>query len=588
MNSELHPTCIARVSHVLGATITAKLNPDLVGVYPLWRGHLQPVGQVGSIVAIPQGPVRLLATVVLVGLSELSEPQTTIEGAQKGDRWLRLQLLGELDALGDFHRGVSLYPGLDDPVHFVSPEILTAIHPAPTKDSVAIGSLAANAEVPVTLDIRKLVTRHSVLVCSTGAGKTSAVATIIQNLVRTNCTSANVIIIDPHGEYSQALSDDASVRSVTADEQADRLRVPYWALPASDLLSALAGPGTISVTAANRFAELVGEARVAYATVSDWIDDVRGVSADTPIPFDIWGVWHTIDSENNATCVDRGGPPAPTDAGDARSLRPASFKPHSPNNTAPYKCTSFGLYATVPDRIRSRLADKQFTFFLESATEILDSDPLEGVIGEWLGGDRPVSVLDFSGIPAEVADLAIGVILQLLFEVSIRSTSEHGIGRHRPTLVVIEEAHRYLSGEAGAQLASQSANRIAREGRKYGIGLMLVSQRPSELPDTAFSQAGTTIALRLTNASDQGKVKSSLPDSLAGLAEALPSLRTGEALVTGEAVRLPSRVIIDLPNPEPHADDPTLSGWQMQAQPNDITEALAKWRGTQSVEVPND
>jgi hypothetical protein len=584
MTSELHPTCIARVSHVLGATITARLNPDLVGVYPLWRGHLQPVGQVGSIVSIPQGPVRLLATVVLVGLSELSEPQTTLEAGQKGERWLRLQLLGELDALGEFHRGVSLYPGLDDPVHFVSPEILTAIHPRPTTDNVVIGALAANSEVPVTLDIRRLVTRHSVLVGSTGAGKTSAVATIIQNLVRTNCTSANVIIIDPHGEYNQALSADAAVRSVTATTDQDRLRVPYWALPASELLTALAGPGAVSASAANRFSELVAAARVEYATNCTWIDDPSGISADTPFPFDIWNVWHELDSDNSATEDVRGGARAQTDPGDSHELRPATFKPHSTTNTAPFKAPTFGLYATVPDRIRSRLADKRFKFFLEPGVEVLDKDPLEDVIVEWLGGDRAVSVLDFSGIPAEVADLAIGVILQLLFEVSIRSTAEQGIGRHRPTLVVIEEAHRYLSGEAGARLASESANRIAREGRKYGIGLMLVSQRPSELPDTAFSQAGTILALRLTNSADQGKVKSGLPDSLAGLAEALPSLRTGEALVTGEAVRLPSRVIIARPNPEPHADDPTIDGWQMGAQTNDIAEALSKWRGTQSVE----
>lgn len=582
MTSSDQPTCIARVSHVLGATVTARLNHDLVGVAPLWRGRMQPIGQVGSLVVLPQGPVRLLATVVLVGISDLTEPQTKLEGSQSGDRWIRLQLLGELDAVGDFRRGVSLYPGLDDPVHFVSPETLEAIHPSPGPDNVTLGVLAANTDVPVTIDIRSLVTRHSVLVGSTGSGKTSAVATVIQNLVRGKCTSANVLVIDPHGEYKAALDADATVLSVTADAAADRLKVPYWALPAIDLLQALSGPGGMTQTVVNRFSELVLSARVAYAESSAWITETSGISADSPIPFDIWKVWFDLANENSLTYSDKARTIIDlVEEGDSRNLLSNSYNPHTADNTAPYKGTTFGHYGTVPDRIRNRLADKRFAFFLESNHELLDTDPLESVIPEWLGLDRPVSVLDFSGIPAEVADLAIGVILQILFEVSIRSTSDHGIGRHRPTLVVMEEAHRYLSGEGGARIASESANRVAREGRKYGLGLMLVSQRPSELPDTAFSQAGTTIALRLTNSADQGRVKSGLPDNLAGLAEALPALRTGEALVTGEAISLPSRVLINRPDPEPHADDPSISGWQDVAKPNDVKRALAAWRGMQ-------
>src|SRR5690606_22566829 len=123
-----------------------------------------------------------------------------------------------------------------------------------------------------------------------------------------------------------------------------------------------------------------------------------------------------------------------------------------------------------------------------------------------------------------------GVVLGLLFEIATRTSAESdGIGRPRPVLIVLEEAHRYL-GDDAAQIARDSTNRIAREGRKYGVGLMLVTQRPSELPDTALAQCGTLISLRLSNSSDQGKIRSALPDSVSGLAEALPSLRTGEAI----------------------------------------------------------
>ena len=131
---------------------------------------------------------------------------------------------------------------------------------------------------------------------------------------------------------------------------------------------------------------------------------------------------------------------------------------------------------------------------------------------EWLGGTQPISVLDFSGVPSTAADLAVGVVLSLLFEVSLRSEpGGPGVGRPSPVLVVLEEAHRYL-GDGASALTRDSANRIAREGRKYGIGLLLVTQRPTELPKTALAQCGTLISLRLSNAEDQGAIRAALPD----------------------------------------------------------------------------
>ncbi len=141
-------------------------------------------------------------------------------------------------------------------------------------------------------------------------------------------------------------------------------------------------------------------------------------------------------------------------------------------------------------------------------------------------------------------------------------------------LIVLEEAHRYLNEDANS-LSREAVNRIAREGRKYGVGLFLVTQRPSELPDTALAQCGTLIALRLTNSSDQGKIKAALPDNIAGLAEVLPSLRTGEALISGEALVLPARALVDRPDPEPMAEDPSLAAWREDPRLPDVTSVLA-------------
>jgi DNA helicase HerA-like ATPase len=146
-------------------------------------------------------------------------------------------------------------------------------------------------------------------------------------------------------------------------------------------------------------------------------------------------------------------------------------------------------------------------------------------------------------------------------------------------LVVLEEAHRYL-GDAAVPLAGDAASRIAREGRKYGVGLMLVTQRPSELPETALAQCGTLIALRLSNSQDQGKIRSALPDSVAGLAAALPALRTGEAVISGEAIVLPARALIDRPDPLPRAEDPSLRPWRDAQSVPDLAPPLAAWRGT--------
>ena len=191
-----------------------------------------------------------------------------------------------------------------------------------------------------------------------------------------------------------------------------------------------------------------------------------------------------------------------------------------------------------------------------------------------------MSVLDFSGVPSVAADLAVGLVLNLVFEVALRSERDtSGIGRPRPVLIVLEEAHRYLGGSATA-LTRNSANRIAREGRKYGVGLLLVTQRPSELPDTALAQCGTIIALRLSNSEDQGTIRAALPDMISGLASVLPSLRTGEGIVSGESVVLPARVMLDLPKPAPDAADPSLAPWRKEPSTPDVSAAVEAWRGT--------
>lgn len=583
---EPSPTRIGHVQHVLGATVTVALDPDLAGVAPIYRGRLQPIGQIGSLVRIPQGLVDLVATVNLVGIAELAGAVTPSETVQRDDRWLQVQLLGEIDrGTGRFQRGVGSYPGLDDPVHFATPEQLAAVFPQADEKHLRLGRLAAAEEIPVCLDASRLVVRHAAVVGSTGAGKTSAVASLLQNFVRGGWNAANIVVIDPHGEYLSALAENASARSVLGDD-GTRLRVPYWALPASDIIRIFAG-ATGGPTFVNRFSELVTEGRRAFVREANWLAlDETTVTSDTPIPFDLNSIWHQMDAENHETRTNVADPTTArvVDPGDAATLRPARYEPYGPAGQPPNKGPMYDTYGTMPDLIRLGLLDSRLRFFQEPTGDPSGEDPLVGVLQEWLGGTQPISVLDFNGVPSLAADLAIGVILNLIFEVAVRSNPKQpGIGRSSPVLVVLEEAHRYL-GEGANLLTRDSANRIAREGRKYGVGLLLVTQRPTELPKTALAQCGTLIALRLSNAEDQGVIRAALPDAISGLAAVLPSLRTGEAVVSGEALVLPARSLIDLPDPPPLADDPSLDPWRGKPNLPQVAPALAAWRGTPETE----
>ena len=576
------PTCIGKVRHVLGATITVALDPDLAGVAPIYRGRLQPVGQIGSLVRIPQGLVDLIATVSLVGIAELAGSLAPADSVQCDERWLQVQLLGEIDrGTGRFRRGVASYPGLDDSVHFSTPDQLRSVFPAPDNEHVRLGCLASAEDVPISLDAARFVVRHAAVVGSTGSGKTSTVAAMLQNFVLGGWRAANIVVIDPHGEYATAFGENASVRSVL-EEGDKRLRVPYWALPAQEIIRIFTG-GPCGATFQDRFAELVTNARRKFAQDSTWLTiDPTVITADSPVPFDIRPIWHLLNTENRETRTVVADPATAciTNSGHAETLVAAEFQPYGQGGQPPHKGPMYGVHGTSPDLLRLGLLDPQLRFFQEPVGDPHGSDPLLQVMQEWLGGTQPISVLDFSGVSSGAADAAIGVVLNLILEVALRCKPQGpGIGRPSPVLIVLEEAHRYL-GEDASALTRGSVNRIAREGRKYGIGLLLVTQRPTELPKTALAQCGTIVALRLSNAEDQGAIKTALPDAISGLADVLPSLRTHEAIISGDAVVLPARTVLDNPDPWPQAEDPSLQPWRADPQVPNVAPALAAWRGT--------
>ena len=212
---------------------------------------------------------------------------------------------------------------------------------------------------------------------------------------------------------------------------------------------------------------------------------------------------------------------------------------------------------------------------------------LDELLRAWLGGSKPITILDLSGIPSGVLERLVGSILKIVYEALFWSREKTEGGIERPLLVVMEEAHRYLPPKQGGT-ATEVIQRIAKEGRKYGVGAMVVSQRPSEVNETVLSQCGTVFALRMANPIDRERVRGTLPDGLVGLLDVLPVLRTGEAVITGEAAKLPMRCRVTLPAKEhrPRSEDPEVSArWRLKRRDEGYERVVASWRAQSPLAV---
>ena len=293
-----------------------------------------------------------------------------------------------------------------------------------------------------------------------------------------------------------------------------------------------------------------------------------------------------LDPEMMTITTQAGNIPALDEAGDPETFTPPKYRAHGLGSAGPFLNSRgvFGIRRQL-EHLRSRLLDRQFAFLLHPG----ELEPnlngsvrrdLDSVLMHWLGHERPITILDLSGVPSTVLVRLIGTLLRVIYEALFwgRTKSEGGI--ERPLLIVMEEAHRYLS--SGIEAAARDVvQRIVKEGRKYGIGAMIVSQRPAEVDETILSQIGNFITLRLSNSSDRSRVREALPESLSGVMDMLPVLRTGEAIIVGEAARLPTRCRIFLPDEvhRPESEDPGVGRqWARERLSEDYGRVVASWR----------
>jgi uncharacterized protein len=596
------PTFIGQVASVTGAIVRVRLRADMPSTLVMIGGESYRVGQIGGFFRIPLGYANLYAVCTQIG-ADAAPPGNAeaIFGAAlekdshirlSGYRWMTVVLFGE--GLGaEFERGVSQYPTVGDEVHLVTNDDLKIIYrwDSDKKGTISVGMIAASSGISADINVAGLVSRHSAIVGSTGAGKSNLVTVLLEAVSDGSLPNSRVIAIDPHGEYSSALGDRAQVFSIRPNKQSgDKpLWVPFWALPFPELQQLTLGGLQPNHEAAIRDQVLDMKAEsVKQLTISLPMETLTG---DSPVPFSIKRLWYELDrferiTFNSANQQTEDTANAPTTIGDPIELRSDRYPAASPYNQAPYKNQKKRNIERQLDLMRSRLKDSRFAFLFSpgggyepSLCGKVEND-LDSLVRDWVGHDKPITIFDVSGLPPELLPTIVGTMLRVVYDMLFWAQDLPIGGKQQPLLVVLDEAHLFVP-EGDDTSAHRTLSMIAKEGRKYGTGLMLVTQRPSEIDSGVLSQCGSLIALRITNSVDRSKVAAAVPDDLGGLVDQLPSLRTGEGIFLGELIPIPSRVRVRKAKQKPVGDDPKLPDvWQTTPRPDGALyrQALANWR----------
>jgi Helicase HerA, central domain len=609
------PSRLGTVEDVNGSSISVKLSENTPSGLLFVKGEAYRVGQVGGFIRIPSGYVDLYGVISQVGAGAAPGPPEL--APQLGNRWLRVELVGEGRRGVKFERGISQCPSIGDPVHVVTESDLKTIYAPGDEDGyVAIGRVASAESIRAYLNLNRLVSRHSAVVGSTGAGKSNAIANLLGVISdRERFKSTRVVLFDLHGEYAKAFGDLARVFSVGADtiSKETELNVPFWALTAEEFISLTMGNVSGTPLALLQERLLSCKRGSKPGGVAHGLSD-QCITMDTPLPFSVHKLWHdlyslqcathSVSRNQNQTEATRAyiqeGVPLANAVGDPDLVVRPKFRPLKDVKDDPDKIYA-GLYSDLPrthlDLLESKLRDPRMRFLFSPGDWAVSKDDtskadLDELLASWIGADAPISVFDLSGIPTGVVDDLVGVVLRILYDAVFWGRLKDEGGRARPLLIVLEEAHMYLGAQSKGRAAT-AARRIAKEGRKYGVGLMLVSQRPSEIDSTILSQCGTIVALRLTNDLDRGQVSSCASDNLKSLFSMLPILRTGEALIVGDAVNMPIRAVIDRlqERRRPDSDDPMAvvpkgpdgkrirrGGWTESVKTEDYKPLVEAWR----------
>ena len=600
------PTFIGQVASVTGSVVRVRLREDMPSTLIMISGESYRVGQIGGFFRIPLGYANLYAVCTQIGADAAPASsgdgngegvlETESQDRMSGFRWMTVVLFGE--GLGnEFERGVGQYPTVGDEVHLVTNEDLKVIYgwAKGKSGTISVGQIAATSGISADISVPGLVSRHTAIVGSTGAGKSNLVTVLMETVSDGSLPNARAIVIDPHGEYATALGDKARVFRIRHNKEIGELPllVPFWALPFSELQHLTLGGLQPNHEAAIR--DIVLDMKTAAAKHLKNPPPQETLNADSPVPFSIKKLWYELDRFEKVTFPvanpqTNENENRAEDEGDPQTLRSSRYPAASPYNQPPYRNQKKRNLERHLDLMRSRLKDSRFSFLFSPGDGYeptlkgeIKSD-LDALVQQWVGHDKPITIFDVSGLPSEVLPTIVGTMLRIIYDMLYWAQDLPIGGRKQPLLVVIDEAHRFVP-EGEDSSAHRTLAMIAKEGRKYGTGLMLVTQRPSEIDNAVLSQCGSMIALRITNTADRNKVNAVVPDDLGGLVDQLPSLRTGEGVFLGEVMPIPSRVRVRKARHKPVGDNPKLPEvWQVAERPDGAlySQALENWRAQSS------
>jgi len=462
--------------------------------------------EMGTLLAIDTGPTTVLATV-----SALSVPLPA-HGSEQEIRIAELGLVGELirneeGKPSGFHRGTTSYPTLGDRVRFATKYELQLTYSGSNRDSVRVGSIRQDATIPAMVRVDELLGKHFAVLGTTGTGKSCTTALIFRAILERN-PNAHIVLLDPHNEYATAFGDRAEVISPRT------LQLPLWLLNFEEAVEVLVGDserkGEIEILqdliplAKARYS--VGRAQDQQKLRKGGLDGSK-FTVDTPVPYRISDLINLIDERMG--------------------------KLENRKDLAPYR--------QLKTRIETFAQDGRYAFMFGSVTVFDGMTQVLSRIFRVPVNGKPITILELTGLPPEVVNVVVSVLCRMAFDFAL-----WGEGKI-PITVVCEEAHRYVphNPQMGFEPCKRAIAKIAKEGRKYGCSLCIVTQRPAEIDPTILSQCNTVFALRMSNDRDQAIVASAVMDTGTGLIEFLPALGAREAIAFGDGVPIPVRIKFD-------------------------------------------
>ena len=536
---------IGRVIEVHGSKTVGELEASISDLYRTHRSRKYAVGQVGSIVKIESGDLLIFGVVTSLRMVEIVEKGSgaVIRAESSNAKWIEIELLGQGSKTGldevdfTFERGISTYPLPGQPIYLATIEELRRIYAKPDKATVQVGTVSQARGLPVHLLLDELLGKHFAVLGTTGSGKSCAVTLMLEGILK-QYPHGHIILLDPHNEYSRAFAGKAKVIDPTT------LEIPHWLLNFEEAIEVFVGRSEHAATSqTNILKDAILKARRDFPTR---VLETEKITVDSPVPYTLGSLTSNIEKTKQGLSESKG---------------------ESHNK--------------ILNKIKLLRDDKRFEFLLLPDNKV--SDNLASLLGDLIrlpSEGMPLSIIDLSGVPSDVVDVVVSVLCRTVFDFSLWNTKREQV----PLLLVCEEAHRYAprSDEAAFQPTKRALARIAKEGRKYGVGLALVTQRPSELSESIVSQCNTIIALRMSNEQDQNFVRRALPDNVKSLVDALPTLRTREALAVGQGTAVPVRLLFDeIPEPRrPKSQDVSFSkAWAHDvADAALVQETVRRWR----------